>query len=194
MKLVKAALLAGVLGTGLLVGSVQANAEIGKDESTISIEITESKLKIESVQSPSFGKHVLDGEKHTWTADKDLVIKVKDQREPEIGPWALTYTFSPFNVDVKEASAMIYSIGQGSLTREDGQETAGISHPHEIEVDETATTTSPLVELTKPDTSSNGEYVYTVPKEKITVSIPKEMKAGNYSAKEILNLIDAPTE
>ena len=171
----------------LLVGLIRARpaaAEVVNSDATTSVgvSVVSSPLKLRKVTMPNFGKHHLTGQTQILTSLTDLEINVDDQRINQTNPWVLQYELSAFNDQDK-------TLGQNVLlTLGKGQLTASTEPVNYLSMAQQLYPSQEKRLVTTRDVQRN--YRYTIPANEITLTVPGNIQAGNYSAKQTVTLFD----
>ncbi|MDT2757550.1 hypothetical protein P7G51_09190 [Enterococcus asini] len=192
-------------GLGILLFGAQATVEasetVGKTESGISITLLERDLAINKVETPSFGRQLCNGKDQVFTSQRDLVVRVKDNREAR-SPWKLSYRYQGGTVSDKVARDVIYRIAEGALSVIEEVDKNEVATPlakknyvaSVVEVDhkQREAVEQDLLQLQEVAEDSGTLYEYRVAKEDISMEVPKELTKGVYHGTQTVCLYNVP--
>lgn len=162
----------------------------GGKNSSVGIDIVESPIRLTSVQAPTFGTYELTGGKQEFQATGDLVIQVEDTRTSALSSWGVQYEVSLFEMTSGTSSLTDQArikVGVGELIIAGQSADSSFYHPQAVEL--AAEGTGYLFQTT---TSETTDFIYTVPKDKIALSIPNTVGKGEYTAVQTVTLINVP--
>ncbi|KRM79840.1 hypothetical protein FC84_GL000537 [Lapidilactobacillus dextrinicus DSM 20335] len=164
--------------------SVRADPIVtGTNQTQASIKIVASPLNLEKVTMPTFGKHRLTGKTQILTSLNDLEINVSDKRYDQTNPWVLQYELSTFNDhDHTLGQKVQLALGQGELTATKAQNLTYQSSAQRLYPAQQKR----LVTVA----DEQRQYRYTIPAAKIKLTVPGNIQAGDYAAKQTVTLFD----
>ncbi|MGC6769826.1 WxL domain-containing protein [Enterococcus sp. LJL128] len=160
----------------------------------VEIYLTKSQLSLVDVQSPTFSHQKWTSEERTLTSKTDLSITIKDSRTGGNSAWALYYRLDAYqekNSRLSLEQARTH-IGQGQLTSADRTVTSDEYQAYPIDMEVTNQTEQCLLNHIKTNESGPITYIYTVNKDDISLQLPKGIRAGSYTAQQIITLRDLP--
>lgn len=147
------------------------------------IKIIASPLMLNKVTMPIFGEHRLTGTTQVLTSTTDLEINVSDERRDQSSPWVLQYELSNFkNHTDTLGQAVILTLGKGIIS----------ANPEkEITIQNQVQQFYPSQQKRLVTVQGTARYYrYIIPAAKIKLTVPRNIHAGNYAAKQTVTLFD----
>lgn len=167
------------LGDAEIVG---ANEKVqGTSETPVTIMVEEKTLLLNTLEFPKFEEQEIKKERHSFHPLNDLVIEVNDKRTVRSTPWSVDYQLSIVTDEKNKIVPDVY------LRLERGIVTETNSRNYESFNLDVPTTNESRRMLRSKDSSIN-HLVYRIPKEKITLHLPKELPVGKYKMEQSIFL------
>ncbi|MGM0218942.1 hypothetical protein [Enterococcus sp. AZ126] len=177
-----------VIGLSLLAATgVQAEEVSPAEKSTpIQITIAEKTLALTNVTIPTFSTREVTESEQVIHPTNDWVIGVKDQRSNARSPWELRVQLSLLTSEKAALPDQRITLDKGQLQSE---KTTLDSSGYNAKKAVLQTTSQTVVHV---EDTTHTTYEYRIPKEKVSLVIPKTATAGTYKAIQQVQLTALP--
>lgn len=183
--------LATVLFTFMNVNPSFATEVNEKQYSEVNINVNNPFVSLEQVDSPSFETLYLLNDKREYVSNKDLIIKIRDDRtditsssDSIVVRYEISEFHHSFDLDKSLMGKTHLSLGLGNIDT---------LPPTDYESKKTKLYSQDSQDIIKIMNSKPGVHTITIPKEEIYFSLDENSMSGSYEFEQTITLLLVPT-